>query len=175
MISRPAPTKYPLFADTYVRLVPDGSDPIAQLREQPAQLAAMLSELTDDQGIFSYAPGKRTIKEALVHLIDTERIFAYRALRIGRGDQTPLPGFEQDNYVPASGANDRALTDIWREYNAVRTATLALFDSFTDAAIARIGTAGGGPLSVRALTYIIPGHEAHHIAILQKHYLPGLV
>ena len=174
MIPRPTSAEYLPYANTYVQLVPEGQDALQQLRSQSAELKAVLANLTDEQALFRYAPGKWSIKESLVHVIDTERIFAYRALRISRGDQTPLPGFEQDNYVPNSGADTRALADIWHEYDTVRAATLSLFDSFTPDTYERTGMASGGALSVRALAHIIPGHEAHHIRLFHERYLPGL-
>lgn len=174
MITRPAPADYNPFYETYIRLIPDGHDPIDQLRQQPTALTGLLAGLTDEQTRYRYAPGKWSINESLVHIIDTERIFAYRALRIGRGDQTPLPGFDQDDYVPASGADARPLADIWREYHAVRAATLALFESLSTDAVERVGVTNGSPMSVRALAYMLPGHEAHHITIFRDRYLPGL-
>lgn len=173
-IARPAASEYNPYYNTYVSLIPDNEDPLILLRRQPDELKAMLSNLTDEQGLFRYAPGKWSIKESLVHMIDTERIFTYRALRIGRGDQTALPGFEQNDYVPMSGADRRSLASIWQEYDAVRAATLALFGSFDDEALERIGTASGGPMSVRALAYIIPGHEAHHMGLFRERYLPAI-
>ena len=170
-LPRPAATEYLPYAQTYVNMIPDGHDPLALLRQQSGTLTSLLSPLTDAQALFRYAPEKWSIKEALVHIIDTERIFAYRALRISRGDQTSLPGFEQNDYVPNSGADARPLTDILREYDTVRAATISLFDSFTPDCYGRTGTASGGPLSVRALAYIIPGHEAHHIALFRERYL----
>lgn len=173
-ISRPTTDEFNPFYNTYVSLIPDGADPLALLREQPIALKNLLSHLTDKQALFRYAPGKWSIKESLVHMIDTERIFSYRALRLGRGDQTPLPGFDQDGYVPVSDANSRTLASIWAEYDAVRTATLALLISFDADAFARTGTVSGGLMSVRALAYIIPGHEAHHIGLFRERYLPEL-
>ncbi|MBO0951464.1 DinB family protein [Fibrella forsythiae] len=175
MITRPTAAEYLPFANTYVQHVPEGQDPLDQLRTQADTLKLLLANVSDEQALFRYAPGKWSIKESLVHMIDTERIFAYRALRIGRGDQTPLPGFEQDDYVPASGADARLLADIWHEYDTVRAATLSLFESFTPDVYARAGMASGHPLSMRALAHIIPGHEAHHISIFRDRYLPGLV
>ncbi|MEZ0483771.1 DinB family protein [Fibrella aquatica] len=172
MITRPTPADYSPMASTYVRLVPEGQNPLDQLRKQADALKALLSGLSDEQALFRYAPGKWSIKESLVHMIDTERIFAYRALRIGRGDKTPLPGFEQDDYVPTSEADARSLPSIWQEYDTVRAATLSLFDSFTPAAYERRGIASGHPLTLNALAHIIPGHEAHHIHLFQERYLP---
>ncbi|CCG99324.1 hypothetical protein FAES_1314 [Fibrella aestuarina BUZ 2] len=174
-LSRPAAAEHSPYYGTYINLIPEGADPLVLLREQPTTLKALLAPLSDEQALFRYALGKWSIKEALVHIIDTERIFAYRALRIGRGDQTPLPGFDQNDYVPESGADARSLADIWAEYDAVRAATLTLLTSFPDAAFDRIGTASNGPMSVRALAYILPGHEANHIAVFRERYLPALV
>ncbi|MCA8830653.1 DinB family protein [Hymenobacter pini] len=168
----PAATEYAPYYHTYVKLIT--GNPLDTLRRQPQELRQLLVGLTEEQGAFRYAPGKWSIKENLVHMLDTERIFAYRALRIGRGDATPLPGFEQDNYVPVSGADARSFANILAEYDAVRAATLSLLESFTEEAVNRQGTASGQPVSVRALAYILPGHEAHHLNLLRERYLPGL-
>ncbi len=170
----PAPSEYAPFYQKYVDLVPAGQNPLAQLRAQPAALKTLLAPLTDQQYQFRYAPGKWSISEALVHMMDTERIFSYRALRIGRGDTTPLVGFDQDRYVPESGADARAVASIWAEYAAVRAATLCLFESFGPATYLKQGVASGGPISVRALVWIIVGHEAHHMALFRERYLAGL-
>ncbi|MFD2783948.1 DinB family protein [Hymenobacter rubripertinctus] len=171
-LTPPAASEYAPFYHTYVRLI--FGEPLAALREQPRELRRLTEDLTEQQALGRYAPGKWSLKEMLVHMMDTERVFAYRALRIGRGDPTPLPGFEQDDYVPASDADSRPLADILAEYDAVRAATLALFESFNPAAISRQGTASGQPVSVRALAYILPGHEAHHLNLLRERYLPAL-
>jgi uncharacterized damage-inducible protein DinB len=120
-----------------------------------------------------YAAAKWTIKEVLVHVVDDERIYAYRALRFARGDRTQLPGFEQDDYTPLSGANQRPLDDILAEYAAVREATIALFRGLPEEALLRSGVADGKRASVRALGYHIAGHEAHHVSILRERYLGG--
>lgn len=120
---------------------------------------------------FRYADGKWTIKEIVLHLIDTERIFAYRALRIARADKTALPGFDQDEYVPTSLANERIFDSILSEYKAVRSATIALFDSFNDDTLKRIGTASNSSLSVRAAGFITIGHENHHCEVIRNRYL----
>ncbi|SET31915.1 DinB family protein [Hymenobacter actinosclerus] len=171
-LTPPATTEYAPFYANYIRLA--GSDPLQALCSQPPLLHQLLDGLSDEQARFRYAPGKWSIKEKLVHMIDTERIFAYRALRIARGDATPLPGYEQDDYVPLSDADARPLTDILAEYDAVRAATRCLFNSFGAAAAARCGTASGQPVSVRALVYMLAGHEAHHLQLLQERYLPNL-
>jgi len=173
--TRPAATEHAPYYERYTALVPAGHNPLELLRSQPQQLRQLLAGLTEEQGRFAYAPGKWTLKEMLVHVIDTERIFAYRALRIARGDQTPLPGFEQDDYVPTSGANARSIQNILAEYDTVRAATLSLLQSFGPEHVSRTGTASGNPVSVRALGFLMAGHEAHHLHILQERYLPQLV
>jgi uncharacterized damage-inducible protein DinB len=120
-----------------------------------------------------YAPGKWTIKEILVHVVDDERIYAYRALRFARGDLTPLPGFEQDEFAAASDANERPVPDILAEHAAVRDATIALFRGLPEAALLRSGVADGKRFTVRALGYHMAGHEAHHMAVVKERYLGG--
>ena len=173
--SRPRPGHYPAYFDeAYLPRVPAGADPIEQLSAQLAEVQELMAPLTDAQALTNYDPGKWSIKEVLLHLLDTERIFAYRALRIARGDQQPLPGFDQEAYGPAAGANSRPLTDILAEYAAVRAATLALFRSFTPTQLDCLGTASNCPVSVRALVFVAAGHEAHHLRILRERYLPLL-
>lgn len=171
---RPAADEYGEYYDRYIRLIPAGYAPLQQLRTQQADVHALLDGLSDPQARFRYAPGKWSIKETLVHIMDTERIFAYRALRIARGDDQPLPGFDQDAYAPNSGADERPLADVLREYDAVRAATLALFDSFQAEAYDRRGTASGMPVSVRALAYMLAGHEAHHLQLWRERVWPLL-
>ena len=172
--ARPADGDFLPYHANYIRLVPVGADPLATLRAQAQEVRAAFAPLTEAQAKRAYAPGKWTPKEMLLHQIDTERIFAYRALRFARGDGQNLPGFEQDDYVAHSGANARPLASLLAEYEAVRAASLTLFESFTDEQLDRRGTANGGPLTVRALLYILPGHEAHHLNIFRERYRPIL-
>ena len=118
-----------------------------------------------------YAEGKWTIKDILLHIIDTERIFAYRALRIARQDKTPMVGFEQDDYVANGYAESRTLESLIEEYKTVRQATISLFSSFNSDTLLQIGEASGSPFSVRALGYIIVGHENHHNQVIRERYL----
>ena len=120
---------------------------------------------------FSYASNKWTIKEILLHLIDAERIFAYRALRFARNDKTPVLGFEENDYVPESYANTRSLEDLLEEYKKQRESTLALLSSFSDEVLKRVGVANGSEISVRAIGFIIVGHETHHLGIIKERYL----
>lgn len=118
----------------------------------------------------TYAPGKWSIKEVAGHIVDTERIMAYRLLRIARGDSTPLPGFEQDDYVRDGNFASRTLANLIEEFRLVRAATLALLQGLDGEALVRRGLADGKPVSARALAYIIAGHERHHLDILQQRY-----
>jgi hypothetical protein len=120
---------------------------------------------------YAYAEGKWTVKDVLLHVIDTERIFAYRALRIARQDKTPMVGFEQDDYVVSANASTRRLEDILNEYKSVRQATIALYRSFNSGALNERGAASGSSISVRALGYMITGHENHHNKVIEERYL----
>lgn len=120
---------------------------------------------------YRYAEGKWTIKDIIQHVIDTERIFAYRALRISRNDATPLPGFEENDYVENTKANERGIQDLLAEFSAVRYATLFLFKSFSEEQLKRMGTASGTVISVRAIGFIIIGHQKHHQNVFQERYL----
>ncbi|GAA3950311.1 DinB family protein [Hymenobacter algoricola] len=172
--ARPEPGTFVPYFTNYISRVPEGTEPLAMLRQQPAELRQLIGGLSEEQALTRYAPGKWTIKEMLLHIVDTERIFSYRALRIARGDQQPLPGFDENAYADASGANERTLSDLLAEYEAVRQATVALFQSFPPAVLDRPGTASNNPLTVRALLFVAPGHEAHHLYILRERYLPLL-
>ena len=149
--------------------VGDG-DAVAHLAAQGERTAALLRGVSPERAGFRYEPGKWSVREVVGHVADTERIMAYRVLRIGRGDDTPLPGFDQDVFMAASGFDARTLPDLADELAAVRRATLALVSHLDDAALARRGTASGNPVSVRALVAIIAGHELHHLAILEERY-----
>lgn len=172
-LMRPEPGEYAPFYETYVSLVP-GGDVIAQLESQRVQTAQLFAAGSERDGNFRYAPGKWTIKEVVGHLSDSERVFSYRAMRIARGDQTPLPGFEQDDYVKNGNFGEQSLADLVAEYGAVRAATLALLRSFNAEAGARRGTASDKPVTVRALAFIIAGHELHHREILKERYFPAI-
>jgi uncharacterized damage-inducible protein DinB len=169
-IARPGTDEYAPYYGTYIGKVPDG-DLRSMLSSQLAETLALIQSIPESRGGHRYAPDKWSIKEVLGHLADSERIFSYRALRIARGDATPLPGFEQDDYVPAGGFDGRTLRDLADELAAVRQATIHLFAHLDQTALERRGTASGKPVSVRALAYIIAGHELHHLGILKTRYL----
>src|SRR5882757_397934 len=170
---RPEPTEYASFYETYVSKV-QGGDVLSQLESQRLQTAQLFAASSERDGNFRYAPDKWTIKEVVGHLSDSERVFSYRALRIARGDQTPLPGFEQDDYVKNGNFGEQSVADLVAEFGLVRASTLALLRSFSADAWARKGTASNYAVTVRALAFIIAGHELHHRDILQERYFPAI-
>lgn len=147
------------------------SDVVTLLSSQAAELHALLDTADPQLAGFAYAPGKWTLAESLVHVADTERVFSYRLVRIARGDTTPLPGFDQDTWVPQSRATQRPIADVLREIDATRASTLALIHSLDDEAIAQRGTASDFPVTARALVWILAGHMAHHLEITRTRYL----
>ena len=169
-IERPEATEYAPYYAGYVDSVPDG-DIVEILERQGRDLGALLAGLPADRGDHRYAPDKWSVKEVVGHITDAERIFTYRALRISRGDATPLPAFEQDAYVQRGAFGRRSIGDLAAEFSAVRAATLALLRAMTDEESRRAGTAGNNPVSARALAYIAAGHERHHARILRERYL----
>jgi len=173
MKKRPEKSEYAPYYETYVSQI-QGSDILGILETQRLQMAQLFAARSERDGNFRYAPGKWTVKEVLGHVSDAERIFAYRALRIARGDQTPLPGFEQEGYVQNANFTDRTLTNIAEEFAAVRAATLALFRPLSQEAWMRRGTASGYEVTVHALAYIIAGHEVHHRRVLEERYFPAI-
>lgn len=166
---RPAAEEFAPFYAGYVAEAPEG-DILATLERQGRETAALLRGVDEARALTRYAPGKWSIKEVIGHLADAERIFAYRALRIGRADQTPLASFEEDAYVAAAGFDARPLAELVAELEAVRAATVALFRGFDAAAWERRGTASGKTISVRALAWIVAGHERHHVRVLGERY-----
>jgi len=169
-VTAPGPDEYgPSYAD-YVSRVPAGVDILDLLERQRESTLGRLARLPESRGVYRYAPGKWSIKEVVLHMSDTERVMAYRALRVGRGDQTPLPGFDENVYAPASGADAVPLAELAQALSDVRRATLALFRHLPPEAWTRRGTASGTPVSVRALAWIIAGHEHHHVEVLGERY-----
>jgi uncharacterized damage-inducible protein DinB len=161
----------PAFYRDYVSEVPCDDLNVALFLASD-RLHALLDGLSDEQASHRYAPGKWTVKEVLLHVVDAERIFAYRALRFGRNDSTELPGFNEDDYVPESRCDSRMLDDLLKEHDAVRAASIALFEGFDEQALERAGTANGNRIGVRAIGWVIAGHALHHIRILHERYLP---
>jgi hypothetical protein len=169
-ITRPGSNEFDPYFGTYVNAV-TGEDALEALRRQRASSAELLAGVPESRAGHRYEPGKWTIREVVGHLSDAERVFAYRMLRIGRGDPTPLAGFDENLYVPAGQFERRSLRDVVAEFLVVRDATIALAGSLGEAELGRTGTASGKPVSARALAWIIAGHEAHHVRVLGERYL----
>lgn len=168
-IARPESGEYAPYYDRYISLVA-GSDILSTLDTQRRQTMMLLCGRDEGEGDFRYALDKWTAKQVLGHVCDTERVFAYRALRIARGDQTPIEGFEQDDYVRNGPFGVAPLAELIDDYIAVRRATLTLFRNLEEAAWRRLGVANKNEVTVRALAYIIAGHELHHRRILEEKY-----
>lgn len=171
--NRPSAGEYAPYFEKYVALV-KAPDVLGLLEAQSRELQGLLSPLSEAQGGSRYAPDKWTIKESLGHVVDAERVFSYRALRIARGDQTPLASFDQDGFVKAGNFDARSLADLLDEHAAVRRASLALYRSFAEEAWDRRGVASTKEITVRALIYITAGHELHHLNLFRDKYLPAL-
>ncbi len=169
-ITPPASSEYPSFYATYINKVV-GNDLITVLQNNHRQTQELIGSLGDEKANYRYAEGKWTIKEVMGHLIDAERIFAYRALRFARKDKTELSGFDESDFAKASNASSRDIADIMSEFAVVRAASIALFKSFDDDMFSQVGTANKNSISARALGYVIAGHEVHHVGIIQERYL----
>lgn len=168
-LPRPTAGDHSAFFQGYVDRVPDG-DVLHQLREQGDRMGRLLAIAGEPRGEHRYAPGKWSVKQVVQHLADGERVFATRALCIARGERAPLPGFDENLYAEHDGSDARTLADIAAEYASVRAATLTLFEGFGAAAWQRRGIADGKPIAVRALPWIVLGHDLHHASILQERY-----
>ena len=172
MIPRPDASEHLPYYGKYVELVPDG-DLIQMLRIQLDETLALVRGLHEERGGHRYAAGKWSIREVLGHVIDTERIFAYRALRIARGDATPMEGFDENANAAASEADTRTLADLAGGLEHVRLGNVAFLRGLSYEALARRGTANGAEVTVRALALILAGHELHHSGLLHERYLSG--
>jgi hypothetical protein len=168
-VARPHPGEYASFYGNYIALV-QGDDILNAFDQQRRDTMKLLCGRDEEDGGFRYAPDKWNAKEVLGHVCDSERVFAYRALRISRGDTTPIEGFEQDDYVRNSPFAHAPLAEIIEDYIAVRRATITLFRNLDEAAWSRRGIANKNEVTVRALAYIIAGHELHHRNILEEKY-----
>ena len=172
VIHDPQPSEYAPYYGKYVSQVPPG-DIVSILSDQMDRMNTMLSSMDEDEATVPYAPGKWSVKQIIGHLTDAERIFSYRALRIARGDKTALPGFEQDDYVANGNFASVSLTELLQEYTAVRRATIMLFRHLPAEASTRRGTASNHEVTVRALAYIIAGHDEHHYRSWCEKYAIG--
>jgi len=170
LIQRPTKEEYGGHFGTYIDVVPDGNI-VDILAEDLKSTSEFLSDLPVEKADFRYEPGKWSVKEVIGHIADTERVMSYRLLRIARGDRTPLPGFDQDEYMKNVNFDAYSLSDLIENFIAVRRATLTLVRSLTDEAWVRTGTASHSALSAKALAYIIAGHGLHHLRIVKEKYL----
>jgi len=170
MIPRPTPAEYAPYYETYIGKVPPG-DIIDLLASGVEETVRLLHDLGDHQAVFRYARGKWSIKEIVGHLSDTERVYTYRALRFVRNDATVLPGFDQDTFVDEAAFDARPLADILDEFRAVRAASIAFVRGTSPATLLRRGTARGFEFTVRAIPYILAGHEIHHMGVVKERYL----
>ena len=176
-IQKPKPNEYPEYSNIYMDLLNDDGEILEHFKQNLKEIKAFVYRLPEEKLLFRYAEGKWTIKEILIHNIDDERIFSYRALRYARNDNTPIQGFEQDDYAKYSRANERSLESIFNEYEAVRNATIELFKNLPEDALMKKGSGidDDGSIvnerTVRALLYHIAGHELHHFNIIKERYL----
>lgn len=166
MSTRPQASEYAKYFDTYVRLVPEG-EIISILKSQLAWFESLPPGKWDHR----YAEGKWSLKEVVGHVVDTEWVFSYRALRFARGDKTPLAGMEQDQFMAGANFSDRTPDSLLAEWGHLRTAGVELFSSFSEEILDRTGQASGYDFSVRALIYIIAGHALHHRGVIEERYL----
>ncbi|MBO0323301.1 DinB family protein [Muricauda sp. CAU 1633] len=163
-------SEYNPFYQTYL-LALDDVDLIQELNRGRDEFTTLLEGVPESKLGYAYGEGKWTLAEVLLHIMDAERVFQYRALCFARNDKTPFPGFDQDEYVPESNASARTKDDLLQEYKAIRESTLCLYNSFDEEVLKRIGMASGSQMSVRAMGFIISGHQAHHLKIIRKKYL----
>ncbi|HND49004.1 MAG TPA: DinB family protein [Anaerolineales bacterium] len=171
-ISPPESQEYAPFYSDYIQRASARGDLTAALSLQPDEMKSALGGLSDSQARFKPGPQEWSIKEVVSHLIDGERVFSYRLLRVSRKDKTPLPGFEQDDYVREANADEIALADLLDEFTYLRRANLLAIKNMSASALAEVGTASGNPVSARALVYMLVGHVEHHMASLNEKYLP---
>jgi len=164
------PNEYAEYYSQYIKQS-GNSNLLDVLKESAQALNNLFETISDEKMNYKYADDKWTIKDILLHIIDAERVFAYRALRFARADKTNLPGFEHNDYVVVANANGRSKASLLNEYNAQRESTIQLFSNFTDDMLLQIGVASGNPMSVRALGFVTAGHETHHCNIIKERYL----
>lgn len=171
-LTPPTQEEYAPFYAGYIEFATKRGDVLTAMSQQLDEIKSALGNLSDSQARFRNGPEEWSIKEIVSHLIDGERVFSYRMLRISRNDKTPLPGFEQNDYVKESGAYELPLKDLLTEFEFLRRANILAVKSMSEDATKRIGTASNAPISVRALIYILVGHVEHHMASLREKYLP---
>lgn len=170
MLQRPKESEYPNYYQPYVSLVPDG-DLIQLLNENLLEMGTLFESISEEDGLFRYAANKWSIKEVLGHMTDTERVMSYRLMRVGRGDQTSLAGFNETDYVNGSQINQLPIKNILEDFTATRKATLTLIQNMPASAWTNKGFANGMEITTRAIAYIIAGHEIHHRKLVKERYL----
>lgn len=170
LIPKPLAGEFAPYASMYIDLLPDDGKVLDHMEASLSELEGLLAGLSESALTSPCAEGEWTIKEILLHIIDDERIYAYRALRFARNDKTELPSFEQDDYVAVSHANERSLASLLDEYRTVRMATLSLFEHLPVTAFEQAGVANSHLMSVRAAAYHIAGHELHHFQSIRNNY-----
>lgn len=173
-IQPPTPEEYSPFYADYVQRATARGEVTAALPLQLDELKSALRNLSDSQARFKPGPQEWSIKEVISHLTDVERVFSYRLLRVSRKDKTPLPGFEQNDYVREFHADDIPLNDLLEEFSLLRRANIFAIRNINEATLTEVGTASGNPVSARALVYMLVGHVDHHMASLQEKYLPAV-
>ncbi|WP_342542945.1 DinB family protein [Paenisporosarcina sp. FSL H8-0542] len=170
MLKKPLHDEYPAYYENYIGLVPDG-ELTDILNTQIQDMITLFSSVDETQANYRYAENKWTLKEVIGHIADTERIMSYRLLRIARGDQTPLSGYDDEQYVREASIHSRSLSDLLEELVAVRYSTVSLIKGLNENTWPRKGIANNGEITVRALANIIAGHELHHVKIIKEKYL----
>ncbi|GAB2537660.1 DinB family protein [Rufibacter soli] len=174
IIPRPLPGDYAEYYTSYIQTIPEQAEVLDLLQKQQQEVNQLFGRVSANEADFSYEPGKWSIKQLLGHMNDTERIMAYRALCIARGEQAPLPGFDENDYVRNAYFEERTLAGLLAEHQAIRAATISLLETLPEAAFSRRGNANGQPVTVASLAFIIAGHERHHLNILKVRYLVKL-
>lgn len=167
----PKKGEYADYYSVYINQIPDSDNIISVLEQGKEKMQSFIKSIPEEKGIYAYAPDKWSVKEVLGHIADVERVMAYRAMCIARGEKKSLPGFEQDDYVAAADFNSRSLSGLAEELLHLRDSNLSLFRSLSDQSLMRWGTASNHDVTVRAFMFIIAGHEIHHMNILKKRYL----
>ncbi|WP_025688542.1 DinB family protein [Paenibacillus zanthoxyli] len=171
MSQRPLRGEYDENCEKYLKLVTEKGELADVLQEQSKAAFALFEGLTEEQGNYQYAPEKWSVKQLLGHLTDSDRIFAYRVLRISRGDQTPLPGYDENDFVNAAGFDSYSLVELLGQFKASRQSTLSLLAAIPDEAWTRKGSSNGYPISARAQACLLIGHELHHLNVIKERYL----
>ncbi len=159
------------FYQKYIDLVPETNDILDELYQQHMDTIDLLTSLDDETLNTAYAPGKWTILDILVHLMDVERVFAFRALCFSRNDKTPLPGFDEDSYAANSEASGKKVLNLIKEFSLIRSCTIEMFRGFSQTQLSRVGNANGYDAKVSALAYVICGHEIHHRNVIEERYI----